>query len=138
VSPPELTHIIRAKPPWRRDGDLTECGRDPLTYRSISREEFDRRYSQLGQQRMALMSCMTCYETATRHATWERNPVACLLRDAGDMRIYHTSHPRLIALRNELVAIAALIAAHRAEFDELLEGLTQAPRLDERRRRRRR
>lgn len=111
-----LTHISRSTVAWR-DPILTECGR-PIgdVHEALTREQFNERYAREGQKRMSLITCVTCWETATRHPTWEENPMAAMSRETGSYWSKEGREP----ITTELKAIAILIARHRAEFDELL------------------
>jgi len=119
-----VDHILRPPLPWRRgEGAITECGYDATKVRAISRKEFFRRLKELGQQRAALFTCMTCAETAGRHSTWEEDPRLAMRREieweAGRW-YYRESAERGERLKDELLAIAALIEAHRDEFYETI------------------
>lgn len=114
-----VDHILRPRLPWRNnDGAITECGYDASKVKTLTREEYLQRRKELGQQRCALLTCMTCAGTAQRHATWEQDPRLALRREieweapgwrgAGDRNGTR--------LRDELLAIAALIEAYRDEF----------------------
>jgi hypothetical protein len=117
-----LDHVLRPQPPWRT-GHTTECGLRADSYPALTRDEFKAKVRRQGQQRAALTTCMTCLHTAQRWPTWDEDPVQAMGRETyggrrGDTRF-----------RDELVAIAALIAAHRDEFDALLKDLDDIPRL---------
>src|SRR5664279_1178922 len=56
----QLTHIKRTQLPWRTDDGLTECGRDAAGYLSVTRDDALVQFKKLGQQRFALVTCMTC------------------------------------------------------------------------------
>lgn len=124
-----LQHVERPRLPWRNDA-RTECGLPTAGHPVITRDEFIAKVKRLGQQRSAMSTCMTCWNTAQRWPTWGQDPVAMMRRETQMWK----GDPRL---RDELVAIAALIEAHRDEFDGLLTGLGQTSRLDEARRARR-
>jgi hypothetical protein len=79
---------------------------------------------------MAMVTCMTCWRTATKWPTFEDDPVEAISREVYMMR---TGHPRF---RTELIAMAALVDAHRDEFEELCNGIDATVSLAERRRRR--
>jgi len=141
-----LEHVIRSRPPWRRGGDLTECGKPVAGRPVITRDAFLAKVRAQGKQRSAMTTCMTCWDTASRHPSWDENPVASLVREARqfewarfeDSPAMSGPGPKSISFRDELIAIAALIEAHPDEFDELLTGLRDTVRLDEARRNRRR
>lgn len=115
-----VDHILRPALPWRTgEPGITECGFDASKVKTLTREEYVRRYKDLGQQRMALLTCMTCADTARRWGTWEDDP-----RRAVDREItwewgggYRARNDRGQRLKDELLAVAALIEAHRDEFD---------------------
>jgi hypothetical protein len=141
-----LDHVIRSRPPWRRGGDLTECGKPVEGRPVISRDEFLAKLRSQGKQRSSLTTCMTCWNTASRHPSWDENPVASLVREARQFEwARFETRPAMqgptaksVSFRDELLAIAALVEAHPDEFDELLTGLRDTVRLDEKRRERRR
>lgn len=136
-------HVIRATLPWRRE-QLTECGRaldDVASF--ISRDELVARVKADGKTRTAYSVCITCWSTASdrRNETWETEPIAVIGREAercGMGRCYASQTPERERLTNELHAIAALVAAHRDEFDEFIAGLANTTSLDAARRDRRR
>jgi hypothetical protein len=107
----------------------------------ISRAEFYRRVTDLGQQRAAMGICMTCWHTAQRYTgwkvkqthdeqvaafldLWERDPAEVIGRDI----VYGERRERL---NSELRVIGLLIEAHRNEFDEAMAGLADAATLDD-------
>jgi hypothetical protein len=65
---------------------------------------------------MSLITCVTCWETATRHHTWEDNPMALMQRETSAYYNAASKEP----ITTELKAIAILVARHRDEFDELM------------------
>ena len=112
-----VDHILRPRLPWRAgEGAITECGYDASKVKTLSREEYFSLLKDLGQQRMALLTCMTCSSTAHRWPTWEEDPRKALEREisweAGSRRF----EDRGGRLKEELLAIAALIEAHCEEF----------------------
>ncbi|MEQ7008402.1 hypothetical protein ABN028_19710 [Actinopolymorpha sp. B17G11] len=125
-----LDHVLRPPLPWRKES-LTECGLDPASFQTITRDEFIAKVKDLGQKRSAMTTCMTCWDTARRWPTWEQDPPRRLSREVkwgghGDDQF-----------TRELYAITALIEAHREEFDDYLAGLETTVSLQERRRERR-
>jgi hypothetical protein len=115
-----VDHILRPSLPWRGDeAAITECGFDASKVKTLTRAEFFARQKELGRQRTAMLTCMTCSDTAGRWGTWEDDPRRALEREitweygCG----YRAREDRGERLKNELLAIAALIEAHRAEFD---------------------
>jgi hypothetical protein len=134
-----LEHVIRSRPPWRRGGDLTECGKPVDGRPVITRDAFLAKVRAQGKQRSAMTTCMTCWNTAARHPSWDENPVRSLVREASQYQWYPFMDmpERSVTFRDELLAIAALIEAHADEFDELLTGLGDTVRLDDARQNRR-
>ena len=134
----ELEHVVRSRPPWRRGEDLTECGKPATGLSVITRDGFIAKVRKQGQQRSAMTTCMVCWRTARSHPSWEENPVLSLIREARRFEW----HPILampaksVTFRDELLAIAALIDAHRDDFDALLAGLGDTVCLDEARQKR--
>lgn len=143
-----VDHVLRPQLPWRAaDSAITECGYDASKVKAITREELKARLKDMGQQRTAILTCMTCVDTATRWVTWDDDPRQALEREIqwehrGRWSSGHDSRGKRLYF--ELQAIAELVAVHRAEFDELvarLEGVeawqaTKADRQNERTRRR--
>lgn len=127
----QLDHVVRSAPPWREASAQTECGR-PVTdvASALSRDAMIVKVRQQGKQRAAMSSCMTCWSAATRHKTWDEDPVDAIRRETQ----YGARTEALF--REELRAIAVLVAAHADEFAELLAGLRTTVNLDEVRRRR--
>lgn len=124
-----VDHILRPRLPWRSDSDpaITECGFNVASVKAISRAEFFQRVKEMGRQRAAMVTCMTCSQTAERWCAWEEDPRHALEREiswegAGK---YHSNEKRGHRLRDELLAIASLIDAHRDEFDSLLGRLVE-------------
>lgn len=115
-----VDHILRSQLPWRNEAGITECGYDASKVKAVTREEYFARLKELGQQRTAMLTCMTCADTARRWKTWEEDPRRAIGREveweAGGA-YYSTRNDRGQRLRDELLAIAALVEAHRDEFD---------------------
>lgn len=120
-----LDHILRPRLPWRRDEEhaITECGYDASVVCTLTRAEFFQREKDLGKKRTAMLTCMTCSETARRWGTWDDDPRLALQREIewerGTGRWY-SRDDRGCQLLDELPAIASLIEAHRDEFDEAI------------------
>jgi hypothetical protein len=115
-----VDHILRAQLPWREDaeGAITECGYDASKVTTITREAFFRRQKEFGQQRTAMITCMTCLNTVHRWNTWEEDPRQAIGREVEWERgMGYRPQERGTQLKDELQAIAALIEAHRDEFD---------------------
>ena len=126
-----IVHVVRPRPPWRSaDHDLTECGISPAENASISRAEFVHRYRDLGRERTAMLTCMTCMTTFERYgggrqipATWEEDPVAALAREAEKVRWAGRKSEKRERLAVELSAIIQLIEEHQDEFDAIVSRL---------------
>lgn len=116
-----VDHILRPRLPWRctDEGAVTECGYDATKVRTLSREEFFQRLKDFGRQRTAMMTCMTCSDTASRWGAWSDDPRHALSREIEweRWRFYRHSAERGQRLLDELLAIEELIGAHRDEFD---------------------
>lgn len=113
-----VDHILRVPLPWREASEITECGLEAVRGQFITREAFVQRVKELGQQRAALLTCMTCAQTAGRHGIWADDPRQGIAREIeweGSGRWSHRDRGQ--HLKDELLAIAALIEAHRDEFD---------------------
>lgn len=117
-----VDHILRPRLPWRSpdEGAITECGYDASKVKTLTRAEFFQRQKDFGQQRTAMLTCMTCSDTARRWGTWDDDPRLALHREIDWERGGYYSHARTDRgqrLKDELLAIAALIEAHREEFE---------------------
>lgn len=111
-----VDHILRPQLPWRSGPGVTECGYDASKTVTLTRDAFFVRVKEMGSRRAAMLTCMTCSDTAERHGTWSEDPRTALQREIEwECRWRRTD--RGTALRDELFAIAALIEAHREEFD---------------------
>lgn len=129
-------HIARPTLPWRSDEALTECRLDSRSYPTWSRDEARRQARDLGKTRFYMVVCVTCLHTAERHATWSENPMQAMIRECegsgmGGWRV--GSEDRFHQIRNELLAIEALIAAHPDEFAELVAGIGSTVNLGDKR-----
>lgn len=124
-----VDHILRPLLPWRSEVMLTECGHDASkVFNTITRAEFFQRLKDYGQQRTALLTCMTCSDTARRWKDWDEDPRQALGREIEWERgsfLYSSREDRGQRLRNELIAVAMLIEAHRDEFVGFVEELEQ-------------
>lgn len=115
-----VDHIMRPQLPWRAgDAEITECGYDATKVKTLTRADFARRLKDLGMKRTAMLTCMTCVDTARNWGTWDDDPRHALQREitwehGGYCRARTDRGERL---RDELLAIAALVDAHRDEFD---------------------
>ena len=124
-----VDHILRPQLPWRHgEGAVTECGYDAAQVKTLTRVEFFQRVKELGQQRTALLTCMTCSDTAKRWGTWDDDPGRALDREITwecGGSYWRNRDDRGHRLRDELLAIAALIEAHRDEFDATVSEIAQ-------------
>lgn len=119
-----VDHIIRPSLPWRRDIGITECGYDATKVKAITRQSFFERERSLGKQRCAMLTCMTCSDTTKRYGTWEDDPRAAIGREVTWERGEYWGRGRSdrgTLLKDELLAIEALIEAHRDEFDATIQ-----------------
>jgi hypothetical protein len=124
-----VDHILRPSLPWRSEPSITECGYDASKVKTLTRAEFLQRLKDYGKQRTALLMCMTCADTASRWGTWDDDPRKALNREIewetrGSWYNHH-GDDRGLRLRDELQAIAGLIAAHRDEFLAAVEAIEQ-------------
>jgi hypothetical protein len=133
-----VDHILRPRLPWRlpNEGQITECGYDAAQVKTLTREEFFSRQKELGERRTAMLTCMTCSDTAQRWGRWENDPRTALQREivwehGGGYRARNDRGHRLL---DELVVIAKLVETHRVEFDAELAALDQGRELAEKRR----
>lgn len=121
-----VDHILRPPLPWRVEVAITECGYNAAKVQTLTREAWIARVKDLGQQRAAMITCMTCSQTAANWSTWDEDPRSAVRREIeweGTGRWRNREHGEL--LRDELLAIADLIAAHREEFEEHLSTAAQ-------------
>ena len=128
-----LDHVERPLLPWRRVG-LTECGLPSANHPVITRDEHAERVKKLGVQRASFLTCQTC-TSAAGHGwpTWAENPVGLMSRETQVWRCWGGPRPAEALLDAELRAIAALVEAHRDEFDGYLSGLADVESLATRR-----
>jgi hypothetical protein len=104
--------------------------------KTLTRAEFFNRQKDLGERRTAMLTCMTCSDTARRWGTWDDDPRLALQREIEWERgsAYSRSrNDRGGRLRDELTAINALIESHREEFVVLVNEIEQRRAWNERR-----
>lgn len=120
-----VDHVLRPKLPWRADEEgITECGYDASKVRTLTRDEFRTRLKEMGQQRTAILTCMTCVDTAQRWETWEADPRQAIEREIQwEHRGRWSAEDGRRRLTFELRAIAALIDAHHEEFHQAVAQL---------------
>jgi len=120
-----VDHILRPRLPWRSEEHaITECGYDATKVKTLTREEYNARYKDLGRTRMAMLTCMTCMDTNARYAHWADDPRQAMSREIDwEIRWGREVRDREQRLRDELLAIASLIAAHPEEFAQLIDIL---------------
>ena len=119
-----VDHIERPRLPWRPENEtaLTECGFEAVKVKTLTRSEFSRRLKEYGEQRTAILTCMTCMQTAQRWQDWDTDPRQAIEREViwegrfGDNRGHQ--------LRDELRAIALMIKTYPAEFKELVHQVS--------------
>lgn len=129
-----VDHVARSILPWRpEEATLTECGLVAASYPTITREAYFARLKDLGQTRTAMLTCVTCAETIRRWKPWQDDPVDAMKRETekywGGRQGLQAE--KWEAFRRELLAIAALIAQHREEFDAHVTALGDVVELDE-------
>lgn len=117
----KVDHIARAVVPWHEPATMTECGRRVEDVASlVARDEVVARVKREGKQRVLYSTCQTCVSTVQNHETWHQNPVAVASRHFAALDWEATDQQKA-----EVLAIAALIEAHREEFDEFINGFGQ-------------
>lgn len=131
----DLDHVLRTPLPWRTaDQALTECGRlgdgTALTYDAIVAK-----IKREGQKRAALTTCMTCWDRCRYRPVLDDRLVDVVAREIDRCRRAR-DRDQIARLSRELTAIAALIEAHRDEFDTAVSGLAETVTLDAARRER--
>lgn len=124
-----VDHIERPRLPWRHtaEGSVTECGLDASKVKTLTRPEFIQRAKDMGRQRTALFTCMTCSTAAQRWGTWEDDPRMAMQREIEweGIRGYSRYAGRGERTKDELLALAALVEAHRDEFDAHMTATDQ-------------
>jgi hypothetical protein len=122
-----VDHILRPHLPWRSQEDaITECGYDATKVKTLTREEFNHRLKDLGRQRTAMLTCMTCLDTAGRWGRWADDPRQAMSREIDwEVRWGREIDGRPQRLKDELIAIAELVEAHRDEFDASIAARKQ-------------
>lgn len=117
-----VDHILRPQLPWRDGPGMTECGLDAAKTPTLTREQYAERRKDMGQQRCAMLTCMTCTTTYERWSRWEDDPRRAVGREV-EWEVgggYSRRTDRGMRLHDELLAIASIIAEHRAVFDALV------------------
>lgn len=119
-----VDHILRQSLPWRLNSEdvITECGCDASKVKTITRTEFFQREKDLGKQRTAMFTCMTCADTARRWGTWEDDPRLALQREL-EWEFRYRRNDRGVRLRDELTAISGLVEKHKDEFLSLISEI---------------
>lgn len=117
-----VDHIERPRLPWRTADDqvATECGYDASKVSTLSRDEHFARVKEMGEQRASLFTCMTCAQTARRHRTWDEDPRQAIGREV-EWETGWRKQKNGQRLRDELLAIKALIELHPGDFETLLK-----------------
>lgn len=136
-----MEHVLRSPLPWRANEEAkTECGKTAVDVaKTITFDDLVRKVKDQGQQRAAMSTCMTCMNQADfrRRPDWDTCPGALIARESQHEFLHsgfgHANHQDSL-LDKELRAIAALVEAHREEFDGYIQGLRSTVSLAERRR----
>ncbi len=114
-----VDHIMRPRLPWREgEVGITECGFDASKVKTLTRDGFFARKKEIGSRRSAMLTCITCSDTAERHGDWKSDPRMAMQREitwehGGG---YYACKDRGERLKNELLAIEELIKSHHDEF----------------------
>lgn len=116
-----VDHILRPRLPWRDQNEpaITECGYSSASVKTITREQYAARYKELGMQRCAMTTCMTCADTSKRWETWEQDPRQAVGREV-EWECNKWRRERSCQLKDELESLADLAANHASEFAELI------------------
>jgi len=116
-----VDHILRPPLPWRqRDDGITECGYAAGAVSTITRDQWIQRVKDIGRQRSAMITCMTCSGAAERWVQSGHDLRKTLGREIEwecGSSYWQQHKERDHRLLDELEAIAALIETHREEFD---------------------
>lgn len=117
-----VDHIQRLPLPWRAQ-TITECGLPIEAHPVISRADLKKRVADLGQQRAAYTTCMTCWDRMRRYPWNEQDETLGALIDYLSLgRWGGRDEGATNLIRSEVEALTALIAAHRDEWDEFIAG----------------
>jgi hypothetical protein len=127
-----LDHVARLRLPWRTT-DLTECGRDADKFPTITADQYEARLRKYGQRRTAFTVCQTCVSRVTFGLPGTAGGIRNGIIDALHRECERVRYDPNSQLEQELQAIAALIDAHRLEFDATLAGLDDITHLGARR-----
>lgn len=118
-----VDHILRPVLPWRpQELAMTECGYDASKVSTLTREAHFERVKNLGKQRAAMLTCMTCSQTAERWPDWKEDPRRAIGREVEWETSWRGArNERGELLKAELLAIAEIVAMNREQFDKLVE-----------------
>lgn len=121
-----VDHILRPRLPWRDPTEpaITECGYDASKVKTISREDYTKRHKELGYQRCAMVTCMTCADTAKRWKAWSDDPREAIGREV-EWETNKWRAERGTRLLDELEALEKLVANHAAEFADLVRNIRE-------------
>lgn len=119
---------MRAQLPWRAADGLTECGLASEKFTTLDYQHFIQKVEEQGRQRAAMSTCMTCWDAAERHQrSWRgggfNTPTLLSILHREVERVRWSEDRDGGELRIELMAIAALIEAHREEFEHNIASL---------------
>lgn len=122
VTVADTAHVRRADLPWRA-ATTTECGPPVSAFPVVlERQALFALIRDEGEEAAARAVCGTCLTMSRRCPDWDDNPVLVLHRQFWG----GGADP---GFADELRALAALVAAHRAEFDQLRADLGRTVRL---------
>lgn len=116
-----LRHILRPRLPWR-SVEFTECGHPGTNFaegRCLTFLEAAAAFRRLGKQRAAMVMCMTCVGRVSYGAHTGESLEDLVARESNGMG----SEFKRDLWHRELAALAALVVAHRDEFDGMVAGL---------------
>ena len=119
-----VDHISRSHLPWRDASNVTECGYDATKVKTISRAEYIQRLSEMGQQRCAMVTCMTCANTVQNWKTWGEDPRQALGREI-EWERNGLRDGRGVRLRDELIAIEAMLDTYKDEFRASVDAIAR-------------
>lgn len=124
-----LKHLLRPLPPWETRA-LTHCGLPGAQARTTTVDELAAHIKKYGRQRSAFSHCMTCLDRLSAYTridmiarirepvSWQNDPRAVTARWVERVR----SEDDDDRMRRTLHAIGALVEAHRAEFDAMVDA----------------
>lgn len=129
ASEDSVDHVLGSVLPWR-SAQQTRCGRAVGDVAAvITLDQLEARINRYGRGATTLTVCATCCTSAHAATRWEVNPIGVVAQEAvrcGFSGVIDSrSKPEARRFAAELYAIAALIRAHRDEFEDYISALAR-------------